>query len=71
MNNELDYNALAHIFSVPVKAKKSKAKREYMINGKKAHVERVSSREWEGWFDGESSTYIADTKRELLADMGL
>jgi hypothetical protein len=39
--------------------------------GRIASVEK-HGRQWEGWFeDDHSVTYIADTKAELICDMGL
>ena len=67
---------LIDYFSIPVRravTKKFPQTQEYIDSeGRLAFVERVSNREWEGWFKGDHSmTYSAPTKRELLADMGL
>jgi hypothetical protein len=66
----VDEDALIDIFSIPVKPKR-KAKREYKAGNRTAHVNKEGS-EWIGYFaDDHSVEYIADTKKELLIDMGI
>ena len=66
-----DYHLLADIFPAPVRVRRPqrKAKTEYEFNGRKCTVNKCGS-EWEGWFlDDSSVTFIADRKRDVLADL--
>jgi hypothetical protein len=67
---ERDENLLIDFFFVTVPAKRRRqAKTVYQFKGRKAHVERHGN-EWNGWFaDNHAMTYVAETKREVLADM--
>lgn len=73
MTNKLDYDCLKDFFSIEVDSKPKRKRKEPIYqdsNGNVANIQQVHSREWEGWFDhNHSVTYVAETKRELIADM--
>jgi len=59
---KIDEHCLAHIF--PAQPKKG-PKTEYVFNGRKATIERVSSREFEGWFDDDHGSTFIGKKYEV------
>lgn len=60
---KIDEHCLAHIFPAPVKRKGPKT--EYVFNGRKATIERVNSREFEGWFDDDHGSTFIGKKYEV------
>lgn len=67
-----DSSILADIFYINVPKKKANPKTDYVFNGRKAFIEKATYNEYHGYFlDTHSITFIADTKRELIADMAM
>jgi hypothetical protein len=57
------------IFSLP-KKRISKPKTDYVLNNRKAVLEKIHSRRWDGYFeDNHAEVYEAPTKKELISDM--